>query len=160
MRGVVVEGDQRSRPSPKTQDLEPWIDQAFRLGASLFILGGAGTPVLEFTIRADHPAIRGDALDTRLAEAEVRERQGTGQRRAGCASRLLHHLLKKLQVERPRCPRYGLEDPLRLQVGKRGVMRVDAVQSHIFGYRVSRFGQRLPPDAISLVANATPVQGT
>ena len=76
-----------------------------------------------------------------------------GQRRRSA----LNAALEKPQIKRPRRVFHRLEQALGLDVGKRGIVLMDAMDCHLAGHGMGRPGEGAAPALVGFVAQTAPV---
>ena len=159
MRRVVVHCDAFGFAIPETQRPQNGIDQPFRRPAGLGILRRTRPREFYFAVRSKDAAIRRNLNDLGGAGSDVRKRHGLREGRPQRVGTPLHRPVKKSKIERDGC----LGDCnyfLGTDVGKRRVVRVDAMNRHAFGRRMRGFGEGRPPLTKGVVSQAAPIDRT
>ena len=156
MGGIVGKYDQRLLAVPEADHADGRVDDP---------LGGSGPPgrascssgCRSLTVRAEHPSVRGNVLDRRLPQAEMRDCLRLGERSVDCSS----GAGKKLAVETGKIPLPGLaalnHQILCTRVKTGCIVLVQAVHSDPVLGRGRRICEGLSPRFVALAGNPDPV---
>ena len=157
MRGVGADRGHGRCAIPKTEHLEPGIDQALGQIADGRVARGAVASENRLAVGADHAAIRRHVLDFGLAHAKMRHALGRLQPVGQRSRHALDRALMKIGIDDVAVgPGFG-QQPFGGQIGQRRIVLVHAGDQHPLGRGAGRLGQDLAPASIGVVANLAPI---
>ena len=157
-RIVTQDGDRATRP-PKAHQRDHRVDHADGFGAQRGAAGRGETHRAYLAVRAEEPAVGGNVVHRRLAEANFSDKFRGVDRGPDGAVEALQDCAGEVAPE-PTGIQPGLHQYLfRREIGGRRVVVVQGVDGHAFGNGAGGGGQGGPERVVAFVGDAQPVDG-